>query len=493
MERTPSLAVKIGVIAAAVTAVLLSMGVATLGGFFGNGDATAHADYAIRVWHGDLPEFEEGVEFKPEGAVVPAAQYEAHHPPLHYLIMAPVAGPLADAGYPDRAGLAMQLVNSLITGLIVLAVGWGAYWMWPTRPSGAVVAAGVAATLGPVLFTGCTVYSDPIMTLLAVLAAGLGLKMLRRGLSVRLVAWAALVAALGCLARASFILPFATLLVCILAAPLVAGSGQVRRRLAHGVLACTATVLAAAAASGWFWWRNHELTGNFQGGHPEWAAKYLARESRTPLEVLQLDQFWNTQISLLRHPLDGKTAAVTERAQLDEKVMIALFLGLVAIGTIATLVYLVRALVRRQVADLAVAAALGFLMAVTLVFEVQYMTGGGGSISRYLLPAVLPISVLVASALRSVPAVLTPVTLALYLFLCHGFFLWWWTDRPRVALGDYLDQPGVLQVAVLVIVPLVVVSTLVHVAAMWFAVRAERTPVVEPAPDAVPDPVAANA
>jgi hypothetical protein len=385
-------------------------------------DETGHMDYAFQVWHGHLPVFERGVVFKPPTASIPPAQWEAQHPPLFYLLLAPVVGPLIDGGHWLQAVLAGRAVCVLIAVACVLALSWaGSLVSTRRRAAWAIAVPAVVAPFSPFMRVGGSVYNDNLAAFFSILALGIAMLAVRRGVNRRLVVAAALVAAAGMLSRATFVL---TLLV--LAGALVLGvwiheNGALGARLVRSAVVAAIPFAAAVGASGWFYQRNEQLTGTYTGGHAEWAAQHLGRESKPFTQVLTSSGFWKTNLQVLRQTggLDGRLGPY--------------LLALTAsVAGVVWLLHLARRhgkLDRIQAAVVLVLAA-QFLGA--LIVEIGYVATGGGVITRYLLPALLPFGCLLATAVVGLPRILGALGLLGYLMLAWGFFLHWTWVQPIV-------------------------------------------------------------
>ncbi|MGN8050571.1 hypothetical protein ACTJKO_12865 [Curtobacterium sp. 22159] len=273
----------VGVIAAALFAFLASL---ALGGAKAplGGDEAAHFDYVIDVWHGHLPVFEDGLTIRPPFGSLPPVQWVAQHPPGFYVLLAPVVGPLWDAGHLLAAVFAARLLNAVFAGLAVVAVAWAARRIVPARPAVAVTSAAVMALTPMLVLVGSAVYNDLVNVVFSALALGIAATAILRGLSTRLVIGAVLVLSGGMLSRLTFVVFVAAVVVAFLCARGFAGGlggGFAGGRGWNGwpgrVGAVLLAVAAPAAASGWFYLRNRELSGNFAGSHPEWSAKVLHR------------------------------------------------------------------------------------------------------------------------------------------------------------------------------------------------------------------------
>jgi 4-amino-4-deoxy-L-arabinose transferase-like glycosyltransferase len=506
----------IGLLTAFACVFIACAGISLANRPLGSADETAHIDYAVQVWHGHLPVFEKGLMFRPpRPASVPPVQWESQHPPLFYALMAPIAGPLADSGRWVAATVAVRLANSLLTAFCAVAIGWAAWLLDGARRNGrAVTAAAVTGTLGPILFVGGSAFSDNINTLMATLAVGIAMIAVARGLTRRVLIGSCVVAALGTLSRAEFVIAFAVLLIGLGLGALVhptrqgriagsAGSGAtdpvvvdgftepasgaagpttaVRtrpapndfgRRVLRGTGAIVAVIASAALAGGWFFLRNKRLTGNFSGGQTAWAMAHLHRSKHTVSQVLADPNVRKTHYSILRHPLDGRSTPTLLEQRLDTRVMVTTFVICAVVGVLAILWRLAVAARRRNTTLILQAGLLVLLLLFTLGFEVSFVTGGGGSTGRYLLPAALPICLLIVAALRSVPTRWQPSLLGGYLLICDGMLCYWMFSQPHRG-GRYATS---FPYAGIVIVPIALaVGIVIQVLCV---ARAQRRPAV---------------
>jgi 4-amino-4-deoxy-L-arabinose transferase-like glycosyltransferase len=350
--------------------------------------------------------------------------------------MAPLVGPLADE-HPAMAVMAARSANALLTGVLVVAAAWAAAQAVRSRRRlTAVVAAAVASTFSTVIFVGGTVNNDPVSTITAVLAAGIGVAMVRRGFSPRLVVAATAVAGLGILTRTTFVLPLAALLLAIFLAAMVETRRSIWLRLGHAAGIAALVGAAALLAGGWFFLRNYRLSGSFAGVRSDYAVEQLGRQRHSFLEAAREPVLWITQRAMLRHPMDGRLEASGSRLRVDGAVMTNLYTCLLLTGLVIAVVVMARALRRRDWRQVAVLAVLAFLVVASLALQIQYVALAGGSGTRYTLQALLPLLLLVVQVFRSLPQRLTTLALAGYLVLCHGFMLWWLADRPHIGIGE---------------------------------------------------------
>jgi hypothetical protein len=357
-------------------------------------------------------------------------------------------------------------VNCLVTALLIVALGLAAAAAVDRyRSRWTIATAAAGTTIGAVIFVGGAAYSDPLLGLTTAVAAAVALRAVNRGVNRNILIGAAVIAAVGSVARAEFVIALLVLAGSLGLACLIRGTGRWLERLTRGTAAALVPVAAAGLSSGWFYLRNKHLTGSFSGSQPDWAAQHLHRISRTYLEVLKSNVFWKTQASPLRHPLDGGHGGTGTRADLDAKLMVVVFALLVVCGAVAALIAVVRGVFRRTVIRLAVVLVLALIALGTFLFEVTYTMGGGGSITRYLLPAVVPIAMLLPAALSLLPFRAQPAFFAAYLACCYGLFCWWLLEQKH---GGFVQQVGIGGVPwglVVLTVPLIAVAGVVQVRA----------------------------
>ncbi|MWB99860.1 DUF2142 domain-containing protein [Agromyces seonyuensis] len=378
----------VALIAAIGFAVTASALTALTNAYLQTPDETAHLDYAVQVWHGALPVFENGPAIAPPFGAIPPVQWVAQHPPLFYALLAPVVGPLVDAGrYPD-AVLAGRLMNSLLSGVAVLAVWWAARRLHPTRPAVAPVAAIAAAMTGMLLLVGGAIYSDQLVIVFAALAVGVAASVLRNGVTTRLMVAAVLVATGGMLSRLAFALFLVALVAAVILAPAVAGSrwrGWARKLLALALMAAV-----TAVSSGWFYLRNQRLTGHIAGGHSDWSAEHLGRVSRSLSDVATDMAFWTKLLGVYRF-----------NAPIDSPLQWALLVpAVVGVGVVVVL-FVRRLRQRRWGADLLIVPMCAALVLGLLASQVQYTAFGGGVNTRYVLPLTVITATLVALGLTN--------------------------------------------------------------------------------------------
>ncbi|GAB2465268.1 hypothetical protein GCM10007967_19450 [Xylanimonas ulmi] len=385
---------------------------------FTAGDEVAHLDYAWQVWHGQLPVFEDGLRLRPEHAWIPPVQWTSQHPPLFYLLLAPVVGPLADAGHAVGAMYAARALGALVAGLFVLVTAWAARGVVRDGSRLPVVAAFVAACSAVVAQTAGTVLNDLFAAMWTTALLGLAVRVARRGLTWPLFAGLVATATACALARTS------SLVVALVGLAGAALAGLAHRQVARTAALTGAVAAAVAAAAGWFYARNVRLTGTVTGGHPDWAAENQGRQARSLLQVAIDPVTWDRLPNLWWWgpvlPREAGTALWLV------PVVIAVVVHRRAAGRalrrlLGTATERTRGDVRRSA--LLDALPVGVPVAACLVavaMQLVYAMPGGGIYPRYLLPAALALVLAVSAGLthRAGPT-------------AWGWARWW---TPRVVL-----------------------------------------------------------
>lgn len=415
--RRPTLTLHAGIVlAAAVFAVFAAIAIGFSAPPFNSGDEAAHFDYAVSVWHGHLPVFEDGLTIKASFGTSPPVQWVSQHPPLFYAILAPVVGPLWDGGHQYQAVLAGRAVNALLAGLTVLAAGWAARRVLPTRPLAASVVAVVVSMTSMFLLVGGAVYNDLPNVAFGALAIGVAATALRRGLSTRLVVLAAVVTAAGMLSR----LTFAVFVLAVLVAVLCARGNGWWNSVAGRLVAVVIAAAAPAVAAGWFFLRNERLTGNIAGSQPAWAAAHLHRQQHGFVETVTDPGFWTGVFSVFR----GHFAPDVQWTWwlLVGPLLLAVVVaavpalrrsGRVPSGTPAVVDGGGR-VASDRLADVLVALMLAAVVVLVVFLQIRFTMQGGASQARYGLPVVPVLAVVMAIGLAGCGRVLSPLVVTVW-------------------------------------------------------------------------------
>jgi hypothetical protein len=463
--------------------MLLALTVALADAPYATGDEPPHVDYAYQVWHGELPVFEDGLELRPDGAWLAPVQWTAQHPPLYYLLIAPLVGPLADAGHPVVAVYAARGVNVLLSGVFVLAAWWSARRL--SRPGSIlpVLVAFLAGAMPAAAHVGGNAYNDLLAATGVTVLFGLAATAVRRGLDARLIALLSLVAATCALSRLSAALIAAVVAGVALAAGAVRAA-QGRGRWAHVVALAVAGPAAVLATSGWFYLRNVRLTGTVTGSHFDWALENQNRQVRPVWAVLADPETWLRLPDLFwwagrlppNTPLTATTLVVTAVLLVWTPLVIALVrrrspvehslvehpLG--ALGAPpAPPVVATRATNGATRVDGLLQRALPVVaLLVAVSVQVVYASSSGGVYPRYLLVVALPLCLGIAAGLAVRPRLLVPAWTAVTVLDLAVWLSVELTAPPQP--GYYSELP----------VPAAVVGALAAVAVVGSAVLALR-------------------
>lgn len=391
---------------------------------FGSADEIGHFDYAYQVWHGKLPDFYQGtVVDQVKGRQIPV-QWVSQHPPLFYLILAPVIGPLTDAGHVLIAGMLARGVNMLIGGLAVGAVMFAVARAFPGRRAMAL-GAGLVTAMSPWMQgVSGAVYNDALATLLCTTSIGVTASALRRG--PRSSTWPA-ITALACLAGLTRLSLMAVIIPCVSAVAvegLARGRDRDRWGRLTGPLAAAISGVAVVATSGWFYVRNLRLTGSITGGHPEWSAEHLGRTTRDLGSLATDFSSWSSLLGIFS----------TGTADPDV-VFLLLVLAPCVLGTIWSL----SALLHRRVTsrDIAVVVLLGAVSMCVVAMQFKYSSGGGGLIPRYVLPIIAPLAACISAGLTGSRRA-TPFLVPLWAMAAATLLLSW---RRSVTAPDATQFP----------------------------------------------------
>ncbi len=169
-------------------------------------------------------------EWARQPAAGPPLNYEAQQPPLYYLLMAPIQWAAGEASLPTRV-LLMRLASLLLTSLTIPLAYAAGRQVLASEGTAAGVAALIASMPGFLMISG-RVTNDGERPLLVGALLGAGL-----------------------LTKAYFLTAVPALAVAY------AWKSRRRRAAADAAIA----FLTAGAVSGWWYWRNHALTGSWSG------------------------------------------------------------------------------------------------------------------------------------------------------------------------------------------------------------------------------------
>ncbi|MGO3884903.1 MAG: hypothetical protein ACTJHU_01275 [Mycetocola sp.] len=355
---------------------------------YSSGDEAAHVDYALQLWHGQLPIFENGLVLTNTMGVHPPVQWTAQHPPLFYLLLAPVVGPLVDGGHIVAAAIGARIVVALLAVALLFAVRWTTARVFPAQPAVAWTAALITGLSVWFVRLGGSVYNDTLAALVICLAFGMLVALFREPHLRRWYVGFTLFITLAALTRFSALPLCALLLTAFLIQRITIERPGIWRAVGAPVLSGVIMLVG----SGWFYLRNVALTGNLSGGHPDWAVEHTGRVER-PLSEVALDAgFWKTMLQ----QFSTRTVPEQPWAWWMNWGIPLLFLLPVAVGGV---LWLSRILRERQsrANDLIIFAVIVCACLGVAAMQISHTAGAGSSLPRYffaLVPFLAPVMAL---------------------------------------------------------------------------------------------------
>lgn len=414
----------------------------------GTADAFEHLDYVHQVLQGRLPA-PYGHEWSPaDGSPGPSPagrQWVSQHPPLFYLLAAPLAAPWIDgAGW--TVAVAVVRGANIVVGLAgVCALGWLGWLVggrWRVRLAVAIPAVG-SATFAYVRYSA-EIYNDTLLTTVSLLALALCARMIRRGITPAPTLVLAGACILGLGTKATFVLTLGMVAVGMVVAALVHADGRRGPALLRGLAGAATVSLPPVLVWGWFYARNAELSGSWYQSTPD-DVPVLDRPFRSTLEVLGDPQFYLVVPSDLVG--DGTSAYAGLAAW--SSVTVAL------VATALTVIALVRLrrahLEVRLGTALVVGLLLGHLSGHYLI-QLSHASGYGAYNWRYFLPSTAAIALVLglgAASLGRLSAVLLPGLVVTLGALNAGSFVDYGVAKAELAVDprDVLDAARALATA----------------------------------------------
>jgi len=229
-------------------------------------DQIAHIDMIYRVYNGDLPKATDGVRYQPfiENGVGNVYQRASGHPPLFHALMAPFMGPLLNKGEWKKAIAVGRAMNIFLGILTIFALAWAGWLFGGKRKALFAVAVPALAVLTYRFSRVNTDLSmDILLTLLSTLTIINLYKILQGGLKIKYLAFLALLSVAGMATKASYGALLGLSLGVVVWASYIYGSGTKRKRLIRGSVIAAGICLVVIAAIGWYYYlRNYKTSGS---------------------------------------------------------------------------------------------------------------------------------------------------------------------------------------------------------------------------------------
>lgn len=410
----------------------------------GGADSARHVDYVYRVYNLELaephslaydislddPKTADREDFIYNGA--------APHPPLHHAIMAVFSGGLLESGDWQAAVAVMRVINVLIglAGLLVLA--WAGWKLGGRHRSYfAVAVPAFAGLITPFITVAADVYNDPLVVLLATSALAVTAVSLKTGPSWRQVLALAVICSLAMLTKVTFLSTL--LLVLFFVAIGYALHHDSRLKAIKLAMAADLAIgLSVVVTSGWFYYRNYQLSGSWFRAYPKY--EIGGREQQTLLDSLTNPHFWG----VLPEGLLG-IRPWEDILPINKSLSLVVF-ALATVGFIIVAAKLYRRwrkapgrYSRRQLIVASLVALMVLQVVALYAQQLQHSIGWGLINPRYFLTALLPIGLyfaiasLVAGKLR--PYIVS-LAVAMYSLAAMPAVVYYVQSRQGQVVGD---------------------------------------------------------
>lgn len=386
-------------------------------------DEIAHLGYAHEIADGRLPEIDRPPDI-PAAAVQWQAEADsrvddryrgvwvANHPPLNYVLVAPLVWWAELTERPDGGLLYLRLAN-----VVLAAVGVALTYLLGTELAGGVRRVGLAAAAVAALVPqGHAVFSqalnDGLGFAVGTAIVWAGVRCLRRGTDRRQLTLLAVAVAAGAGARSATMALGVVTVAWVAAAQLLGGPAGAGRRLGRAAVVGAAGLLPAAVLFGWFYVRNAVLYGDL-GASDHLLRLFRRRRRGSVAAMLTRGEMW---VGLYQRLLSPSTL----RRRLPPGLTVA---TVVALGGFVAAVVTGRTgdrgddgrpgVVSRPAVGLGGAA-----VAVIALTVVQHYSGGGNAYTRYVFPVLGVLASAVAIGLDRIWARVLPA-------VAVGLMAWW--------------------------------------------------------------------
>lgn len=359
-------------------------------------DAPLHMDYAWQVYHGDLPDFYEGTR-APLGGKSSEVQFVSQHPPLYYAILAPFVGPLLDSGRWQLATAVGRAITIFLSAICAIALAWAGWEIGGKNKHLFAIALPAIATSTTVFIkVAALTYNDILPILATVICFTLLYKIITTGPSTKMTIFLAIASLLGMASRASFISAFLLVLLGIPVSFFIHSTKTIYLKTIDGILHSMFVLVTVLCGIGWFYYINYSLTGNFTRSAPQsWAADLMGRQYKSLSTVLFSKELWLTPII----ELYGKEWPKMLGMRVNSILSALTF----AIGTVSTLITKTKQKFWKKLNPRNIAFISLMVLQILLIFgqQIVHATGYGGYMSRYFLPTILPVGLVLTYGISS--------------------------------------------------------------------------------------------
>ncbi len=356
---------------------------ATAQWWVGTGDTVHHVDYIWRLHNGDIPKRTDGIQYPPFvklGGQKP--QIESANPPLFYALQAPLIGPLLNQDHWEKAIAVGRAINIFIGVICIIVLAW-AGWLFGGRRREMFAVAVPALSVMTYRFTRLNLdYSvDALLLVFSTLSIIFIYKLLQNGLQKKYLAVLTLLSVAGMATKGPYIMFLGVTLLAIILASVVHGKKSTVKNILSGSAISAAILVITLICIGWFYYFwNYKVYGNwFTARPPEYRGN---REVKSFHEVITSTSLW-----FIFYTGYAKAIAVSA-----------------AITSFATAGILIvkKSGIKKLLSDKPLhLTALLMALATIGIFatQIQHAVGIGAYNFRYMLPAMLPIALLMTYGL----------------------------------------------------------------------------------------------
>lgn len=394
------------------------------------GDGPFHVDYAYQLYNGKIPDWDEGIQYPKfkEFVESPDSGYPsgfkhiaAPHPPLYYVLLMPVVGPLMNAGHWEAAFAASRIITTFIGVAVAVIIAYAASLLRIRERRQLIVLAPLfAMLLGPVVAISRDPQNDLLVTLFAGLMYILMYKLHTQGVSARKMAAFCAIGVLGMLSKATFIGILAPAYL-LLAYVVIRKTPKLSKKRLAAYLA--APVVAVLVLSGWFYIDNFIQSGDFsRAGSQDWVSD--RREPKTLIDVVTSLQFYNTFYSYLT---------------VGETVLSRIITSIAMISGVFLLIKHKSKVRRLLRSNLPFILAVAGTCVMFILIQIKHAIPYGMYILRYFMPLLLPVSIVFAFVILRLPRLRQYWNFILALCMSASLLVYIATDAGRLPEGTITE------------------------------------------------------
>jgi len=259
----------------------------------------------------------------------------------------------------------------------------------------AVALPAVATSLVQFIKVSGDTFNDTLAILTATLALVLSILIIRQGPSWRYVSWLAVVCLAGMSSRASFISSLGLAFVAIALGAYFHGTQSFRKKTIDVAKKCLVVFAVVLIGIGWFYYRNYRLSGHWHRTAPQsWVADFQGRQYKSLEHVLKS--------KALRYLLPRRLYGDTPFESFSGQMVSTSVLIICGVGFIYTAI---RKRKKSSINKVNIAVVGILVLQFILVYgqQVSHATGYGAYSPRYLLPALLPIALVLTLGALAIP------------------------------------------------------------------------------------------